>query len=202
MNSSNPISELHSFLKELPTGEIQDSDENRKDNLKLLASAWELLKGSSDQNTYSLKIGRAESFRWNPPILSFVMERHGGYAYGSSRANLHHWEVDVEQGTANIVKEGYRQLRPTSPRMDTESRAKEVANNILNGLDHPTLEWNSDRDYVVLKISKIIPQGFAQTTVNRRKRFNKQLEDIMVEHGWIRRNKGNKTGFFRENKGT
>ena len=94
---------------------------------------------------------------------------------------------------ANIVKKGYRQLRPTSPRIDAESLAKEVAN-----IDHPTLEWNSDRDYVVLKISEIIPQGFAQTTTARRKRFNEKLETIMVEHGWGRRNKGKKTGFFRE----
>ena len=117
---------------------------------------------------------------------------------GSSRINLHHWEVDVEQATANIVKKGYRQSRPTSPRINAESLAKEVANNILNAIDHPTLEWNSDRDYVVLKISEIIPQGFAQTTTARRKRFNEKLETIMVEHGWGRRNKGKKTGFFRE----
>ena len=99
---------------------------------------------------------------------------------------------------ANIVKKGYRQLSPTSPRIDAESLAKEVANKILNAIEHPTLEWNSDRDYVVLKISEIIPQGVAQTTTNRRKRFNKEFETIMDEHGWVRRNKGKKTGFFRE----
>lgn len=198
MNSSNSISKLHLFLNELPTGEIQDSDENRKDNLKLLVNAWEWLKGNIGQNTDSIKIYWAESICWNPSILSFVLERHGGTVHGSSRAFLHHWEVDVEQGTAHIVKEGNRQLSAQSPRMDTKSRAKEIANNILNDIDHPTLEWYSERDSVVIQISEIIPQGVAQTTTSRRKRFNKQLEDIMVEHGWVRRSKGNKTGFFRK----
>ena len=89
--------------------------------------------------------------------ISFVMKRHGITKLGSGRIGLHHWEVNVEQGTANIVKKGYRQQKPTSLRIDAESLAKEVANNILNAIDHPTLEWNSDRDYVVLKISEIIP---------------------------------------------
>jgi hypothetical protein len=196
MNSNNAIGTLHSFLNELPSGETKLSDENNL--LQLLADAWRLLKGSNDQNTDSTKIYRAESVCWSPPILSFKLERHGGTVNGSSRAPVHHWEVDVEQGTANIVDERRRQLYPQSPRMDTKLRAKEVADRILNAIDHPTLEWNSDRTYVILKISEIIPEGYAQTTTARRKRFNKQLETIMIEQGWVRRNKGNKTGYYRE----
>jgi hypothetical protein len=196
--SSNPISPLHSFLNNLPSGETKLSDENKRAVLKLLENCWESLKGSSDQNTYTTKIHRAESICWNPPILSFKLERHGRTVNGSSRADLHQWEVDVEQGTASIKTGGYRQLTPTSPKMDTKLLAEEVVNNILNTLDHHALEWNSDRNYVVIKISELIPEGVPQTTRDRRKRFNKQLEAIMVEHGWVRRNKGNRTGFFRE----
>jgi len=50
--------------------------------------------------------------------------------------------------------------------------------------------------------TEIIPQGVAQTTTARRSRFNKQLETIMVEHGWVRRNKGKKTAFFRKKEST
>lgn len=195
MTSDDSITSLHSFVKRLPTGEIQDSGAV----CSLLQDCWDLLEGSHDQNTSSTKIYRAESMSWTPPILSFVLERHGGTINGSSRADLHHWYVDVEQGTASIETGKYRQLRPASSRLDTNGLAKEVAERILNRLEHSTLEWNTEQDYVVIKISEIIPtNASAQTTTARRKRFNEALETIMVENGWIRRNKGQKTGYFRE----
>jgi hypothetical protein len=191
---------LRTFLKDLPSGETKLLNKNDRANLKqLLENCWESLKGSDDQKTNATKIYRAENIFWNSPILSFVLERHGGTVNGSSRAFLHYWEVDVEQGTANIVKEGWRQLSPTSSRLDTNRLAKEVADIILQGGDDLTLDWSSGRDYVVINIGKIIPdEGVSGTTQNRRKRFNKHLEAIMVDHGWVRRNKGNKTGFVRE----
>lgn len=195
MTPDNSITSLHSFLKELPTGEIQDSDAV----CSLLQDCWDLLEGSHDEKTFSTKIQRAEGMSWNPPILSFALERHGGTVNGSSRADLHYWYVDVEQGTASIETGKYRQLRPELPRMDTNVLAKEVAERILNRLEHSTLEWNTEQDYVVIKISEIIPtNASAQTTTARRKRFNNTLEAIMVENKWIRRNKGQKTGYFRE----
>jgi hypothetical protein len=53
---------------------------------------------------------RAEDVAWTPPFLTFTLERHGGTVNGSSRAELHHWEVNIETGVATIVKVGRRQL--------------------------------------------------------------------------------------------
>ena len=89
MNSNNAIGALHLFLNEVPTGEIQNSNEKLITVLKLLAEAWSSLEGGNDQNIDPTKIHRAESIRWTPPILSFVLERHGGTVNGSSRADLH-----------------------------------------------------------------------------------------------------------------
>ncbi len=179
---NNPISALHTFLNGLPIGEIKGSDENRRTVSKLLQDCWEMLNGSDDEKTFSTKIHRAESICWNPPIVSFELERHGATVGGSSRADLHHWSVDVEKGTANVKIGKYRQLSPKSPSMKTQPIAKEVANNIVNLLDDSTLEWDSDKSYVVIKISEIIPDnGATQTTIGRRKRFNKAMSSLNME---------------------
>jgi hypothetical protein len=46
-------------------------------------------------------VSRAEELSWNPPILSFTIERHGATARGSSRAELHEWTVNLHEGTAH-----------------------------------------------------------------------------------------------------
>jgi hypothetical protein len=131
------------------------------------------------------------------PILTFQLERHGATVNGSSRTELHDWHVDLEQSTATINKTGRRQLEKMAPRMDTQLKAQEVADNILNGRDHLSLSWENNREYVVIVIDKIIPKAVPQTTQKRRQRFRKELNKILLEQGWTRKDKGNKLGFLR-----
>lgn len=65
-------------------------------------------------------LGRMEQVRWEPPVLSFIVERHGETVNGSTRAELQHWEVAVENRTARIVKTGQRQLKPMAPDRQVE----------------------------------------------------------------------------------
>jgi hypothetical protein len=83
--------------------------------------------------------------------------------------------------------------------MDTQLKAQEVAANILNERDHPSLSWENNREYVVIAIGEIIPETevVPQTTQERRRRFRRDLEKIMLERGWMRKDKGNKMGFLR-----
>ena len=69
------------------------------------------------------KLNRMEKAEWQPPILSFVVERHGGTALGSTRADLQHWTVNVETKEANCHIAGHRQLEPMQPRMDVKPLA-------------------------------------------------------------------------------
>jgi hypothetical protein len=197
MSTTASMEKLRLFLSELPPGELIPSEEHRTAVLQLLMDCWSSLIGSEEENTFSNKIPRAESVSWNPPLLKFQLERHGGTVNGSTRANVHYWEVNVDLGTAKILKNGQRQLSQLDKRMDTKALAQEIASCIINEHKHPAVVWNNDRDSVEIKISVIIPETYAQTTANRRKRFKQQLETILLDQGWIRFQSGNKTIFCR-----
>jgi hypothetical protein len=194
---NNPTHALSSFLKTLPANESGISDDSRLKILELLKECWRFLKGSDEHKTFSNKMSRAENLQWNPPVLSFQLERHGATVNGSSRADVHYWDVDIDEGTATIVKTGRRQISKMDSRMDINAKTDEIASNILDGLDHPSLNWDNKRETVVITIGQIIPETISQTTQSRRKRFRDRLETIMCEQGWIRKDKGNKLGFTK-----
>jgi hypothetical protein len=66
-----------------------------------LAAAWEQLNGFDAEGMAAEKLDRIEQVEWNPPRLTFVIERHGGTVMGSTRAELHGWSIDIDRGTAN-----------------------------------------------------------------------------------------------------
>lgn len=75
----------------------------------LLAVCWEELDGGSDEGMSGDKLhGRMEGVAWQPPILKFRIERHGGTALGSTRADVHDWTVDVNQRSASLSVTGHR----------------------------------------------------------------------------------------------
>jgi hypothetical protein len=69
--------------------------------IRLLTEAWGHLSGSTDTSmeAYARDGGPAD-LEWNPPILSFTIERHGGTVLGSTRAEKQRWSVDVVQRAA------------------------------------------------------------------------------------------------------
>lgn len=163
--------------------------------IELLCNCWSSLHGSTDQSTSADKIYRAENLAWSPPNLCFVLERHGGTVNGSSRAELHHWEVDVTSGVASIIKIGRRQLVPMAKRMDTLAKAQETAKLIYSRVEHPYIHWVEPGVYAVVNIGNVIPETNKQTTASRRKKYREQLEKEMLESGWVRNDQGNKVGY-------
>jgi hypothetical protein len=103
----------------------------------LLAKCWHELEGAGETAMTELKLDRAEDLRWDPPILSFVIERHGGTVLGSSRAKLHEWRVDLDRKTAHCERGRYRQLRPAAPKFDVKAPAARVVDAVTEG---PTSE--------------------------------------------------------------
>ena len=83
--------------------------------LSLLAECWDELKGADESAMRAFKLDRAEDLSWDPPVLSFKIERHGGTVLGSSRAELQRWCVNLHEATASCEEQGYRQLRPNAP---------------------------------------------------------------------------------------
>jgi hypothetical protein len=54
------------------------------------------------QNGSHKLLNRMEKPIWNPPILTFRIERHGAAALGSSRAEVQEWTVDLERMTTTV----------------------------------------------------------------------------------------------------
>jgi hypothetical protein len=104
------VKPLMGELENVPPGPIQGQDKNNV--IALLAKCWQDLRGADETSMEGWKLNRAEKLSWDPPILSFTIERHGQTLDGSGRADLHHWEVDLHQGTADCMPAGHRQLTP------------------------------------------------------------------------------------------
>jgi hypothetical protein len=109
------IQELRQRLANLPAGVVEDLLEIER----LLARCWHELDGGETGAMAGYKLlDRMKDVTWNPPELTFTIERHGATALGSTRAELHRWTVDVQKETATCMLVGRRQLKPMQPRLD------------------------------------------------------------------------------------
>lgn len=152
----------------------------------LLAEAWRSLRGSRTGGMQAQKIrGRTEDMAWNPPLLTFSIERHGGTVNGSTRAEIQRWCVDVAAHTAEIASTGRRQLHAMARRVNVKGPAAKIAEAILKNQESPMLKRYPDGRVKVL-ISAVFPHGddFKQTVSGRRKRFRAALEAVIKEQGW------------------
>ncbi len=175
------IDRVTHYLKTVSPGRITDTRELEP----LLAACWDDLGGDEGGMAGEKLHGRMESVVWDPPKLSFVIERHGGTVMGSSRAELQHWTVDVEAQTATVGKVGHRQLAPMQPRLDVKRLTGEVAALIVGHQQHGRLKWYEDGRVRVL-VGKILPKGSAvkRTLEGRRKRFREALAERLGKLGW------------------
>jgi hypothetical protein len=122
-----------------------------------LAACWSGFRGSSESAMDAHKLSRLEEPHWDPPRFTFTIERHGGTVYGSTRAQLQRWVVDLDARTAEAAEIGHRQLRPMSPRLDVKPIAAEIAELIVAGRHDDRLQWSVDRTKVRVLTGVFIP---------------------------------------------
>lgn len=182
---------LRNYLSNLGNGPIKCTPKFEK----LLASAWEQFEGHdqhkmSSKKLFSADFGngiqpRLENIQWNSPILSFKIERHGGTVRGSTRADLHDWFLNLDLKSAECLVESYRQLKPTSQRIDVKSIAQDIVEKMLSGKSHPNTSKRKDGATVILT-TKIFPEKSAakQTVSQRRKRLMDEIEKMLSKAGW------------------
>jgi hypothetical protein len=157
----------------------------------LLAGCWDELGGTDETGMKAWKLDRAEDVSWNPPVLSFTIERHGATVLGSTRAELHRWSVNVEEGTADCERGRYRQIWRAAPKLDVRPIAARVCEAVQLGpasdcdlVKEGVIDWEAD-DLVSIKHGMLIPDDtYQQTVAGRRRRFRKQLEERMLSIGW------------------
>jgi hypothetical protein len=176
--------QLKTFLKDLPPGPI--ADEHRSKVIGLLSDCWSELDGSEETKMAAYKLSRAESLIWEPPLLTFIIERHGATVGGSSRAELQHWEVNVNAGTASRGHSKRRQLYRMGPRLNVQPIVQSVIDALRSGesLANGALIRDTD-DQLRIKHGILIPgDGPKETVAGRRRRFRDAMERAMRAIGW------------------
>ncbi|HVX13053.1 MAG TPA: hypothetical protein VHC22_17855 [Pirellulales bacterium] len=139
----------------------------------MLSACWDKLDGANEGGMQGHKlIGRMENVEWQPPFLSFTIERHGGTVLGSTRADLQHWQIDIERKTASLVRSGRRQLRPMAARTDIKAVATEIVRNVLAKIDDERVKVLPDGNVKVMG-AVVFPagSGYKQTIQGRRKKL-------------------------------
>jgi len=177
------LDQIRKFLESQPAGPL--SPEISSSVMGMVIGVWDLLPNSALHATSAYKIGRAEDVHWEPPVLSFVLERHGATAMGSTRAELHLWRLNLETGNLEGDTTRYRQLYPRAKSLNVNPIAENLAKAIISkDTSDERLDWkNSNR--VKLRMALIIPDDtHARTVVDRRKRFRKALNEILLPNGW------------------
>lgn len=176
------MQQLLEYLRSIPTGKIASAGELAS----LLAACWGEFDGADAEGMEPYKLlGRMEDIAWDPPHLSFTIERHGGTVKGSTRAELQHWNIDVETRSATCGTGGHRQLQPMQPKLNVKPIAEEIVGLILKRQQDSRLKWNADGS-VRIVIGNVLPAGSAvqQTLAGRRKRFRVEVERLLMNYGW------------------
>lgn len=93
------LEDPRSYLVQIPRGEIQNTAHLEQ----LLAACWHEFTGSLEGGMAGHKLrGRMEHVSWDPPVLSFTIERHGSTAMGSTRAEIQKWFVNFETAASSL----------------------------------------------------------------------------------------------------
>jgi len=152
----------------------------------LLAVCWSDFAGADSERMHAGKLGRMEAVQWDPPVLSFTIERHGAMGMGSTRAELQHWRIDLDRRTAECERSRrYRQMLLRAEAVRVEPIAQELAESIIAGRSDARLKWQGEETVRVL-MAKIFPydSGYIQTVTGRRSRLRTALGTLLSEKGW------------------
>ena len=177
---------LKEYLATLPEGHVPIS--RIPEVVNLLAQCWDSF-GKDDERMYSHKLQRLEELEWRPPILRFIIERHGALMMGSSRAELQEWVVNIDLKQAYCHPAGYRQISPRSPRLDVNPIADELTQLIISGSEDERLKWAKTGRVRILS-GVALPWGPQKTMEGRRVRLNAALSERLEPHGWRSLNMG------------
>lgn len=150
-----------------------------------LAAVWDELSGDDGGMDADKLPKRMENPIWNPPILTFRIERHGAASLGSSRAEVQEWTVNLERTTTTVKVAGRRQIGPLQPKLDVKSIAADLCSAILTGKQDDRLKWDG-KSKVKLLIGKVLPERSAvkETLADRRKRLRNELTRLLAPEGW------------------
>ena len=190
------LSELRDLMRSVPSGKIPA--EKRPAVTEALKNCWDEFDGSDETSMVAFKLDRTEDLVWDPPSLCLKIARHGGTAQGSTREEIHQWQINLDEKTAEYMKIGHRQVRPMVPKLtDAEliTKAISVSEAIKAGPGSNLssdfqLTWISPTECRI-KSSALIPgRAPKQTVAGRRKRMREILQQQVKSIGWVQDQRG------------
>ncbi len=175
------IKAMKDYLAKIPAGSVDDDDKVHD----FLITIWDYLDGTDLHAMNMSKLRRITHLRWEPPELYFEIERHGAINFGSSRAEVQTWYVDLDAMCTGVHHETYRQAYKRAAPLFVKPIAEEIAELIINRKNDDRLQWYDNKTLVKLVINLIIPDdSYRQTITGRRRRFRAALIEKIGVHGW------------------
>lgn len=152
----------------------------------LLAQCWGELAGDLGGMEPHKLAGRMENICWQPPLLTFEIERHGATVLGSVYAEVQRWTVNVDRASVELAP--YTQKRQVGFKqkpLKVAPIAEEVAGLILAGKEDERLNWYNPSKVRIL-MGYVLPEGSAvkETLMKRRRRLSQAIEKKLADHGW------------------
>ncbi len=183
--SDNNCLAFKQLMSKIPEGKIEDQAVSGEIETALYG-VWHLLDtGQVGGMRPGKLLGRLERIEWQPPILTFVVERHGATVMGSVYAELQNWQVNVVECTATLGEGKKRLVGARQPPLKVEPLVMKIVELIAMCQEDDRLKWAKGKQRVQIQIGKIIPDDAAQQTLQgRRRRFSKLLEETLAEMGW------------------
>jgi len=136
-----------------------------------------------------VRADRMEEVTWDPPLLTFAIERHGAIVGGgSTRAEIQVWTVDTEREDVSLTATRRRQVRPAAPTLKIQPLVDEWLRLIDSEADDERVHWSPDRRTVSYIVNAWLPGAgvFRETLAGRRKRFGVAVDAAMTERGWTK----------------
>ena len=176
---------LKEFLGALPPGPVGEVDVLWEH----LAWAYDGLKFDGATWCYTLMLNTLEFPEWHSPTLTFLGQQRQGDDpfFGSAhwpKGATQEWSLNADTMTISMDRLSAPRFRASAPRFNAKRAVAEVVALVLAQADHPTLEWNEDRDEVEVLVWDLVPGGLSRTVENRVARFRDLLEEAMEPLGW------------------
>ncbi len=176
------LAEFRNYLNSVQPGPLADASPVKQ----LLPECWDDFEGNDTGGMAPHKLDRIEDLQWDPPELSFIIERHGAMVEGgSSRTEIQSWTVNLDTLTAMASICGFRQKTPAQPRLDIAPLVERVVHGLERAdRNEESIKRVSDTR-IRVQVGVLIPAEVPkQTVAGRRKRFRRELKQRLADIGW------------------
>src|ERR1700682_1299721 len=144
MRISMSLQKLRELLAKGPSGLVPA--DSRDQLVELLKSCWTEFEGGDESRMEVYKLDRIEDIYWCSPLLSFIIERHGGVVQGSTQAERQRWDINIQELVAKKYIVGSKRLSKSAPSVNFRMIVGKIVQQIEQGpqateVEHSGIIW-------------------------------------------------------------